>query len=160
MKLNLPRVLILTVAYMASAIGGHCAHAADEVRETRGFFQDREHVVNLDFEFAEVQVIRDLPPGNYIANAVAVVASSDPQFHNVQCIFTIGGSIQGIAVQSNLGGGINNFVSIPLTIGFTLNSHKRFAVACRTDVANIVVSQPSLISVVNVDRIRGAIVIP
>jgi len=160
MSLVFSRLTMMGVLLLASSVGVVSAQSTDTIRPTRGIHKIGRNAGPLSTEITQIQSIQELAAGNYIANAVATAASNDPQFHNVVCFFTVGGSFKGTSVQGSLGGGINNFVAIPLTIGFVLETPKSLGVACSTDVENIVVYQPTAISVISVDKIRGAVVIP
>jgi hypothetical protein len=155
MTFTIARVLILAGGLIANVGGGGGAAWA---QETRGFFADPGHgswqSVNIGTNFTVIQRFSALPPGKYLAHASAVLASSDPLFRYVDCGFTIGRNLQSDLARGVVGGtGVDNFVSLPLTLGFTLTTAQTLAVACRADVADAVVSQPSPITIIKVDRL-------
>lgn len=161
MNLNSARVLVLAGVLIASVVGsGVAAWADDDIRPTRGFFaREFGSTVGIGTDFTEIQVFSSLPAGKYIANASAVLASNDPERRFVDCIFTIGGAIQGELARGMVGGtGFDNFVSLPLTIGFTIRTTQDLGVACRSDVSGVVFSQGSPITAIRVDRltVQGA----
>jgi hypothetical protein len=123
---------------------------------TRGFFVSfipGGAAVNIGEDFTEIQKFSALPPGSYIANASAVLASNGPDLRLVDCVFTTGGTFQGELARGVVGGGANNFVSLPLTVGFTIETTTDVGVACRADVSPAVVSQPSPMTAIRVDRL-------
>jgi hypothetical protein len=95
-----------------------------------------------------------LPAGSYIANASIVVASNDPAYHFVDCAFQIGGITDGGHITRGIiGGTVNNFVTLPLTVAFTITQPQDVALACRSEVNGYVHSQPSPITFIQVDRL-------
>ena len=133
---------------------GHDSQGNDSHGLSRGF-------VTADFPFESIFIGTDfteiqhmsLPPGNYLANASAVVASNDPQFHEVDCFFTVNGGVQGTEARGLVGGTLNNFHSLPLTTGFSIAAPSVLGVACISDTSRIVVSQQSSITAITVDRL-------
>jgi hypothetical protein len=124
--------------------------------QTRGFFVTGipgGGAINIGTDFTEIQRLSSLPPGSYIANASAVLASSGPDLRLVDCIFTAGGTFQGELARGMVGGAANNFVSLPLTVGFTIETTTDVAVACRSDVAPAVVSQQSPMTAISVTHL-------
>jgi hypothetical protein len=105
-----------------------------------------------DPDFAEIQFL-DLPRGRFLASAAAVLASSDTEFHPVDCRFTVDGVFVSELSRDQIGGSINNFLTLPLVIGVKLEQPGRLGVECRTDVADIVVSQPSALIAWRVQRL-------
>jgi hypothetical protein len=146
-----------------SSRGSGDAKAKDDDKghkgQTRGFYVEgflNGASVNIGTDFTEIQKFSSLPPGSYIANASAVLASSgSPEFHFVDCIFTIGGTIKGELARGVVGGtGSGGFVSLPLTIGFTISTTTDLGVACRTTAElGVVGSQGSPITAIRVDRL-------
>jgi hypothetical protein len=161
-KRSISKVTFLVGALLASAGTGVAASAADSGRgPMQGFFVSDFPDGGFEFldgdlaraaEFTEIQVL-SLPPGKYIANASAVLASNDVQLHLVDCTFTIGGVNQGALIRGMIGGDINNFATLPLTIGFTLQGAQDLGVACRSDAPRIVVSQPSPLTAIRIGRL-------
>jgi hypothetical protein len=122
----------------------------------RGFFASGipgGAAVNMGTDFTEIQKLTSLLPGSYIANASAVLASNGPDLRLVDCSFTTGGTLRGELARGMVGGTANNFVSLPLTIGFTIGTTTDLAVACRSDVSPAVVSQPSPITAISVNHL-------
>ena len=103
-------------------------------------------------DFTAIQRL-SLPAGKYIANASAHLVSNDANLHVLSCIFTIDGRSVSKDVRGKIGGTVNNFITLPLTAGFTINTSKELALACRGDFPGIVVSQPSPITAIRVDRL-------
>jgi hypothetical protein len=146
----------------SSGVSG-AARAADDDKghkgpkgQTRGFFVSGipgGGAINIGTDFTEIQKFSSLPPGSYIANASAVLASNGPDLRLVDCGFTVGGTLQGELARGMVGGAPNNFVSLPLTVGFTIETTTDLGVACRSDVSPAVVSQPSPITAIRVDRL-------
>jgi hypothetical protein len=136
--------------------GGPLA-AIDDIRPTRGFFVSgfpSGATVAIRRTFTEIQKFSSLPPGKYIANASAVLASNDAELRFVDCIFTINRAIRGELARGMVGGtGRDNFVSLPLTIGFEINMTSNLGVACRSDVSGVVFSQGSPITAIRLDRL-------
>jgi hypothetical protein len=135
------------------------SNAADNSRgrgPARGFFASGipgGGAVNIGTDFTEIQKLSSLPPGSYIANGSAVLASNGPDLRLVDCSFTTGGTLRGELARGMVGGAANNFVSLPLTIGFTIGTTTDLAVVCRSDVSPAVVSQPSPITAISVNHL-------
>jgi hypothetical protein len=136
------------------------ARAADDARgrgPARGFFVSGipgGGAVNIGTVFTEIQKLSSLPPGSYIANASAVLASSGPDLRFVDCSFQTGGFNRGELARGMVGGGGgNNFVSLPLTIGITITTTTDLVLACRADVSPAVRSQPSPLTAISVSRL-------
>lgn len=110
--------------------------------------------VRITEEFTVVQNL-SLPAGSYIANATAVVSSESPSysFNSVACIFMINGFIQGESSRATVGGDVNNMVSLPLTIGFTIDEPTDLEVACLAGNTTQVWSQPTSITAIPVDNL-------
>jgi hypothetical protein len=157
MNLHRARVLVLVGMVIASGVGGGvAAWAADGGNDqslTRGFFAfpggDGWVTVNLGTEFTDLQRLT-LPPGKYIATATAALASNI--LTSVGCRLTIG-TLEGDFVQGVLGRDSNDFLALPLTFGFTIQTPQDLAVACVAGSAGAVVSQPSPITAIPVDRL-------
>ena len=133
------------------------ASAADEHRtgpkgDTPGFFVTGGGVsVPVGTGFTEIQKL-SLPPGKYIATASAVLSTNDAAANPVSCIFMINGLIQGDASKGMVGGtGTGDFVSLPLTIGFTIEAATDLQLTCAAQ--GVVFSQTSHITAVGVDRL-------
>jgi hypothetical protein len=106
-------------------------------------------LINEDFT-----VIQDLqlPAGDYIANAAAAVAVGGPDPFLVECIFMLNGTIVGELSRGMLGGSFNNFLTLPLTAGFTVTRPAELTVACRADPPGVY-SQPTSITAIRVDNL-------
>lgn len=107
--------------------------------------------VKINAEFTKIQNL-SLPPGSYIANASAVLSSQDPSYVFVDCIFMLNSSIRGEPARAIMGGTYNNFTSLPLTIGFTIEEPTELAVACVTDGTQVW-SQASPITAIRVENL-------
>jgi hypothetical protein len=119
--------------------------------QTRGFFTPGPGGGTfVGTAFTEISKL-SLPAGEYIANASAVLGSGDPA-HFVDCTFTTGGTNKG-ELTRGMAGGTNTFVTLPLTVGFTISTTTDLGVACRSDVAGVVFSQSSPITAIRVDRL-------
>ena len=95
-----------------------------------------------------------LPAGKYIANGSAVLATNEAQFRYVDCIFLVNGRIIGDVARGMIGGtGVDNFMSLPLTVGFSINAPTNLVLGCRSDVAGVVFTQTSHITAIRVDRL-------
>lgn len=158
MKFNITRALVMFCAVIAIVGGGKTAWAQDDDQgATRGFFASPQiggwASVALDQQFRDIQRL-SLPPGRYVANATAQLASGDPNFHGVSCLLRVGDLIVSDAMQGLIGGGVNNFVTLPLTFAFTIRTTQNLAVACATENSGLgIVSQPSPITAIRVDRL-------
>jgi hypothetical protein len=103
-------------------------------------------------DFTVVQNL-SLPAGDYIANAAAVVSVGGPEvIFSVDCIFTLNGARVGELSRGMVGGSFNNFLTLPLTVGFTITKPQELAVACRADPPGVY-SQPSPITAIRVDNL-------
>jgi len=124
---------------------------------TRGFYVDGFPTGGFAFigtSFTEIQVFKNLPAGKYIATATAVLAASDPEDRLVDCMFTINGSNRGGLIRGVLTGAPgDHYLSLPLTFGFSTSAPVDLGLACRSDVARNVVSQPSPLTVIKVDQL-------
>ncbi len=95
-----------------------------------------------------------LPAGKYIANGSAVLATNEAQLRYVDCIFLVNGLIIGDVARGMIGGtGADNFVSLPLTVGFSINAPTNLVLGCRSDIAGVVFTQTSHITAIRVDRL-------
>jgi hypothetical protein len=152
MKLNIASVLVLAGVLIVSAVGsGVVAWATGTGPHAGGFVSGTTFVsVVIGTDFTDIQTLPSLPRGSYLANASAVLASNDPAFHFVDCIFKVGGNIQGETARGIIGGTDTNFISLPLTIGFTIPTTQDLAVACRSEVSGVVASQGSPITALSV----------
>ncbi|HKF95971.1 MAG TPA: hypothetical protein VKB96_15540 [Gammaproteobacteria bacterium] len=122
---------------------------------TRGFYVQPGGNFNSIFigtDFTKFQRL-SLPPGNYIANASAVLASQDTNFHQVDCVFMIGGNIASEVASGTIGGNFGNFISLPLTLGFKLSNPEDLVLACRADALDVVSTQGSPITAIRVNRL-------
>jgi hypothetical protein len=149
-------VLITSVVASVAVWAANDAH--DGKGQTRGFFASgfpNGATVALGTDFTEIQRLQSLPRGNYVANASAGLTSNYPDLLFVDCVFTIGGFIQGDVARGMVGGtGISNFVSLPLTVGFRIKKTQDLVLACRSDVADVVFSQNSPVTAIRVDRLK------
>jgi hypothetical protein len=109
--------------------------------------------IAADPDRTEIQVL-DLPRGRYLASATAVLASNDPLLHIVDCQFTIDGVLTGVQSSGQIGGDVNNFLTLPMLIGVVLEDQAELAVSCRTDQADIVISQPSPLGALRLSRLE------
>jgi hypothetical protein len=109
--------------------------------------------VKITEEFTPVQNL-SLPPGSYIANASAVVSSEDLSsgYVHVDCIFMLHGFIRGEASRATVGGTVTTFITLPLTIGFTIEEPTDLVVACRS-TGTQVWSQPTSITAIRVENL-------
>jgi hypothetical protein len=140
-----------------SVVPAHATGAAGHnPNSTSGFFAFPDGgflEVELTTAFTDIQRL-SLPSGNYIANASAQVATNSAAPVIVQCIFMIDGMTQGESVRTTFGGtGFDQFSSLPLTVGFSINERKELALACLTDGSGRVFSQASPITAIRVDRL-------
>jgi hypothetical protein len=93
--------------------------------------------------------------GSYLASAVVVLASNDPEFHLVDCALAVDGGIIAPVSSGAIGGQPNNFLTLPLLLGVKLeNQEQTLSVVCRTNVDNIVVSQPTSLAALRVGSIQ------
>lgn len=103
-------------------------------------------------DFTVIQTL-SLPAGDYIANATPVVSvggPSDPFL--VDCMFTLNGTRVGELSHGMVGGSFNNFLTLPLTAGFSIRRPQTLAVACRADPPGVY-SQPTSITAIRVDNV-------
>jgi hypothetical protein len=154
---NQPTAPVQSASSGGTAAAGEAA-LATESGGSRGFYVDGfpngGSSISIGTDFTEIQKYSGLPTGNYLATASAVLASSGADLHFVDCIFTINGTIRGELGRGTVGGFLgDNFLSLPLTIGFTVKSPADVGVACRTDVAGVVFTQASPITAIRVDRL-------
>ena len=157
MKHNLARNSALALSAAASLIANASAGGQEiEPKPTRGFYSTRiDSSVLLGQDFTEIQVLRDLPAGRYIANASALLVSNDSEAHLVNCFFTLDGEIRGERAVSTLPAAPDGFVTLPLTIGFILRSPHDLGLACNVESPGTTAnSLPSPISVIRVDSLR------
>lgn len=159
MSAQIGRAVVLFTAACAVTLASERSARADDDDQggTRGFFASPQGgggwaSVVLDQQFRDIQRL-SLPPGRYVANATAALASGSPDFQAVGCFFRVGEVFQGDTVQGLIGGGVNNFVTLPITAGFTLRTTQDLAVACAAERPDLVVSQPSPITAIRVDRL-------
>jgi len=152
MKLNIASVLVLAGVLIVSAVGSGVAAWATGTGPRAGGF-----VPGTDFgfeyigtDFTVIKTLPSLPPGSYLATAVANLASNDPAFHFVDCMFRVGEFFPGELSRGTIGGHDTNFISLPLTIGFTIPTTQDLAVACRSEVSGVVASQGSPITALSV----------
>ena len=124
---------------------------------TRGFYVDGFPTGGFAFigtSFTQIQVFRNLPAGKYIATATAVLAATDPEDRLVDCMFTINGTNRGGLIRGVLEGApTDHFLSLPITFGFSSSAPVDLGVACRSDVAKVVISQPSPLTAIKVDQL-------
>lgn len=122
----------------------------------RGFFVGNNptaSAINIGTGFTVIQKI-SLPAGSYVATAMAVLASNDPEARLVDCMLAVGGVRRGQLARGMVGGlGANNFTTIPNTIVFAIKVRTNLTVVCQADLANRVVSQPSPLTAIRVDSV-------
>jgi hypothetical protein len=152
------RRIMKTVTLAGALIAGvaGAAAAADGRGPARGFFVSGPPTgaaEPIGDDFTEIQVFESLPRGSYIANAGAVLVSSSPEPRLVDCVFTLDGVIQGELPARGVVGAIVGFLTLPLTIGFTIETVQDLGVACRADVPDLVQSQPSTMTAIRVNRL-------
>jgi hypothetical protein len=139
-----------------STLIGVPASAADNPNPIHGFFAYPNGgfgSIEITTDFTDIQRL-SLPPGKYIANASAQVATNSATPVSVGCIFMIGGRIKGEPARTMVGGtGTDNFASMPLTVGFSINERRELALACQTDGTGTVFSQASPITAIRVDHL-------
>jgi len=120
---------------------------------TRGFFVGNGPTgaaISLGTGFSVIQKM-SLPAGSYVATVSAVLASSDPEARLVDCVFAVGGITTGQLARGMVGGlGPNNFATIPNTVVFAITTRTNLSVACRADIRDRVVSQPSPLTAIRV----------
>jgi hypothetical protein len=120
---------------------------------TRGFFAfpSGDGWVTVNLVAAESTVIQrlTLPPGKYIANAIASLASNN--LTSVRCRLTIG-TLDSDYVTGVVGGELNDFLTLALTFGFTVQAPQDLVLSCTAASAGVV-SQPSPITAIRVDRL-------
>jgi hypothetical protein len=110
--------------------------------------------ISIGTTFTEIQVYRGLPTGKYIATASAVLTSNGEDVYQVDCIFSVNGTIQGELARGMVGGNIgDNNLSLPLTIGFTADQPVDLGVACATPVEGVVFTQASPITAIRVAQL-------
>jgi len=130
----------------------------DNIRPTRGFyvlgFPNGMSVPIGTTALTEIQKL-SLPAGKYIANASAVLATNEAEPRSANCTFTINGGQVGELGMGMVGGtGRGDFLSLPLTIGFTLDAPGDLGISCITDAPeNVVFSQASPITAIRLDRL-------
>jgi hypothetical protein len=123
--------------------------------QTRGFFTPGPGGGTfVGTAFTEISKL-SLPPGEYIANASAVLSFSGSQeLHLVDCVFTIGERIKGEQARGAFAASVSGgFVTLPLTLGVTISTTSDLVVACRSDVGDVVFSQSSPITAIRVNRL-------
>jgi hypothetical protein len=161
MSLNIARLLLLAGVLIPSIVAGGVDDWGDDdihPSPTQGFYAFPNgptggwETVFLETEFAPIQRL-SLPAGSCIANGMASLASFGPSVNLVDCIFFVGGGFQGEMSRGSVGGGPSNFTTLPLTIGFRINGNRQIAIACRADTPGVVLSQPSPITAIRVDRL-------
>lgn len=109
--------------------------------------------VNIGTSFTAVQSL-SLPAGKYIATGSAVLASNAFERRYVDCIFLVNGLVKGDLSKGMIGGtGRDDFTSLPLTIGFSINAPTNLVLGCSSDVADVVLSQTSHITAIRVERL-------
>lgn len=120
----------------------------------RGFVASAfsQGAVVIGTDFTEIQKLSSLPPGEYIVNASAVLASQSADLHYVDCAFTLGGNLQGNLTRGSVRGP-NQFLSLPLADGFTITTPTDLALACRSDLAGAIVSQPSGLTAISLVKL-------
>ncbi len=132
------------------------AETTNDDRPVRGFFATGFPAgvsEPIGTGFTPIQKLR-LPAGKYIANGSAVLASNEAERRFIGCIFLIKGRTQGDMAKGMIGGtGRDDFASLPLTIGFSINAPTDLVLTCTSDVAGVVVSQTSHIAAIRVDRL-------
>lgn len=94
----------------------------------------------------------ELPPGSWIVLATVALASSAPDSIDIQTTLLLDGAIHGTAVQSNIIGGPNRFLVIPLTTGLALDHPQTLQIGCRASQSGVA-SQPSTITVIQVESV-------
>lgn len=159
MNLYRARILVLVGMVIASGVGGGvAAWAADggnDQGSTRGFFAFPSGdgwvtvIIGTDPTVPTVLQRLTLPPGKYIANAIASLASSN--LTSVRCRLTVG-TLDSDYVTGVVGRELNDFLTLALTFGFTIQAPQELAIAC-TAASDGVVSQPSPITAIRVDRL-------
>jgi hypothetical protein len=152
MKLGIARSLILCSVFLASAVGSSTAAWAEQ---TEGFYVFPSgagwNFVALDENFRVIQTI-SLPAGDYIANASAALESTTPdRFLLAECLFTLNGARQGDVSRGLIGGGVQNFLTLPVTVGVSIDTPQSLQLACRGDAG--IRSQPSPITATRVVRL-------
>ena len=137
----------------SSAVDGNAAAASST---TRGFFVGNGPTgaaISIGTGFSVIQKM-SLPAGSYVATVSAVVSSNDPEARLVDCVFAVGGITTGQLARGMVGGlGPNNFATIPNTVVFAITTRTNLAVACRSDVGDRVVSQPSPLTAIRVGSV-------
>ena len=142
-----------------SVAAGELAVAA-QAGVTRGFYVDGfpngGSTISIGTTFTEIQVYRGLPSGKYIATASAVLTANGTDVHYVDCVFTINGTMRGELARGMVGGNIgDNNLSLPLTIGFTIDQRSNVGVSCNSDVDGVVFTQASPITAIRVDQLTS-----
>ena len=131
--------------------------ATDDIRPTRGFYVfgfPSGGTEPIGTVFTEIQRLSSLPAGKYIANASAALASNAPDRLYVDFIFTLNDGLLGELGRGMVGGtGRDDFLSVPLAAGFTLNAPGDLGLSCITSEAGVVFSQSSPITAIRLDRL-------
>jgi hypothetical protein len=99
----------------------------------------------------------ELPPGSWVVFAtVALAGNAGPGTTvSVQMFFELGGQIYGEDVQSNFtitdqSGAVSGFQVVPFTTGLVLDTPKTLEVVCVATPADLVASQPTTITALEV----------
>jgi len=164
-----PAILSLALAY-ATTIPTADAHPTADAQEppesaaatvtepapTRGFFAmptGNFISVVLGSDLTDIQRL-NLPAGNFIVNASAVLATFGDVPRHVTCSLVVDNLARGEAATGVVGGaGVDVTTSLPITAGIRLVSRADVAVACAADEPGLVWSQPSPITAIKVDAL-------
>jgi hypothetical protein len=154
---QIAKQLFRTGAVAAGILTTFNTLAADDRRLVRGFYVNAGfnfHAVPLGEDFTKIEEISSLPPGNYIANASAVLASGGQDIRFVDCRLKAGSNILSELASGRIGGiDSNNFITLPIIFGFTIKRTANLELLCRSDASGAVVLQPSPITAIRVDRL-------
>jgi hypothetical protein len=156
-------ILSLALAYATTIPTAHAQEppesAATNVLEaapTRGFFAMPTGSfisVVLGSDLTDIQRL-NLPAGNFIVNASAVLATFGDVPRRVTCSLVVDNLARGEAATGVVGGaGVDVTTSLPITAGIRLVSRADLAVACAADEPGLVWSQPSPITAIKVDAL-------
>lgn len=114
-------------------------------------------LVTIGTDFTVIAAV-NLPPGNWVAFATATLTTTATGTTNIQTGFLLGGEIYSPFVQTQLvvtdlltSAGASQVV--PITTGLTINTLQTLQVACRASPPDVVYSQPSTITAIQVESL-------
>ena len=156
----LPLVLMTAGSVAMARVPGLTTSSTAEVAEagaTAGFFAtpgDEFISIVIGNEPTEIQRL-NLPPGSYVVNASAVLATYSDIPLRVSCGLNVGGVRRGAPATGLLGGtGVDVMTSLPIALGVRLDAREDVGLTCAAGEPGLVWSQPSSITAIKVDRLK------